>query len=239
MTVFVDMDGVLADFDRHHEAVLGRRPDKRADDVDWEKVRAAGDFYLGIPPTTDMRELWDAIAHLEPIVLTGVPSSLWNEASANKRLWVARHLGPSVEVICCLAREKGLHARPGDVLIDDWEKHRALWEARGGLWVTHTSAKTTLARLAELGIISPRQGTEEKTMNWKITKSSEARYVIKDDDGMAKGDITFKGSETWCVEMLMVRDLNFKGSLERCLGYVRGVEKTVSLYGRETKRAQS
>ncbi|MCL2453242.1 MAG: hypothetical protein FWD08_06305 [Alphaproteobacteria bacterium] len=43
--VFVDMDGVLADFDAHYEAVFGVRPDKRKDDVDWGLVRAMTGFY--------------------------------------------------------------------------------------------------------------------------------------------------------------------------------------------------
>src|SRR5215510_7594879 len=47
MRLFVDMDGVLADFDRHHEAVFGIRACKIADNVDWERVRAVRNFYLG------------------------------------------------------------------------------------------------------------------------------------------------------------------------------------------------
>src|SRR5262245_38000386 len=34
------MDGVLADFDRHHEAIFGVRACKIADNVDWAAVRA-------------------------------------------------------------------------------------------------------------------------------------------------------------------------------------------------------
>ena len=50
MPLFVDMDGVLADFDAHHEAVLGVRSDKQTDNVDWLRVRDIKDFYLNIPP---------------------------------------------------------------------------------------------------------------------------------------------------------------------------------------------
>jgi hypothetical protein len=34
MNLFVDMDGVLADFAQHHQAVFGWRPDEE-DEVDW------------------------------------------------------------------------------------------------------------------------------------------------------------------------------------------------------------
>jgi hypothetical protein len=149
MQIFVDMDGVLADFDAHYEALFGMRPDKTADDVDWRAVREAGDFYLHIPPMPDLPILWGFLEPLSPIVLTGVPRSV-AEAPANKLAWSARHLGAEVEVRCCLSREKALHARPGDVLIDDWEKYRHLWEAAGGRWITHVSAEATVSELSLL-----------------------------------------------------------------------------------------
>lgn len=99
MQLFVDMDGVLADFDRHYENVFGVRPDKIADNVDWQRVRDTKDFYLNIPPMTDMPVLWSAIASLRPIVLTGVPRSV-EEAPENKRAWVRKNLGSDIEVRC-------------------------------------------------------------------------------------------------------------------------------------------
>ncbi|HVC51283.1 MAG TPA: hypothetical protein VND87_04605 [Stellaceae bacterium] len=151
MQLFVDMDGVLADFDRHHEAVFGQVSDKIADNVDWAAIRAARDFYLGIPPMADMEALWARIERYKPIVLTGVPASV-PEAPDNKRGWVLRHLGPQVEVRCVRSREKSHHAAPGDILIDDWEKYRHLWIAAGGIWITHRSAAATAAALDEMGI---------------------------------------------------------------------------------------
>ena len=82
MQIFVDMDGVLADFDAHHEAVFGVRPDKVADNVDWSAVRAVKDFYLNIPPMADLPALWTVLGKHKPIILTGVPRSV-EEASAN------------------------------------------------------------------------------------------------------------------------------------------------------------
>jgi hypothetical protein len=149
--IFVDMDGVLADFDRHHEAVFGARPDKIAHNVDWAAVRAVKGFYQDIPPMADMPVLWDFIGRFKPIVLTGIPSSV-EEAPDNKRAWATRHLGAHVEVRCCLSKQKSLHARPADILIDDWEKYRNLWITKGGRWITHTSAETTINALLDMGI---------------------------------------------------------------------------------------
>lgn len=150
-SLFVDMDGVLADFDQHHETIFGVRADKLADNVDWKAVRASKDFYLNIPPMADMPALWDFVARFNPTVLTGVPSSV-EEAPENKRAWARKHLGSDVKVITCLSKEKCLHAQPGDILIDDWTKHRALWLAKGGRWITHKSAERSIDALLDMGV---------------------------------------------------------------------------------------
>jgi hypothetical protein len=108
-TLFVDMDGVLADFDRHNEAVFGWRPDKTEDNVDWHVVRAVKGFFADIPPVADLPHLWARIERYRPIVLTGVPP-LVQEAADNKRAWVTKNLGAHVEVRCCQSREKWQHA---------------------------------------------------------------------------------------------------------------------------------
>jgi hypothetical protein len=151
MRLFVDMDGVLADFDTGHEVAFGVRADKLADNVDWARVRSVTDFYLNLPPMPDMPELWAHIEPYRPIVLTGVPHSV-AEAPENKRAWARKHLGAHVEVRCCRSREKCLHAEPGDILIDDWDKYRRLWIAKGGRWITHRTAAETIRELVELGV---------------------------------------------------------------------------------------
>lgn len=149
-TLYVDMDGVLADFDRHHETVFGIRANKLIDNVDWQAVRAAKDFYLNIPPMPDFDELWAFIGPRKPIVLTGIPYSV-TEAETNKRAWIAKHLGPNQPVQCCKSKDKSRFCVPGDILIDDWEKYRDLWLAKRGRWITHTSASETISQLKSWG----------------------------------------------------------------------------------------
>lgn len=151
MKIYVDLDGVLADFDTHHENTFGVRSDKLLDNVDWKKIEGVKDYYLSIPPMKDMWTLWRYVAKYEPTILTGVPSSI-NEAADNKRAWVRKYLGIDVPVITCLSKEKCLNAQPGDVLIDDWDKYQSLWVEKGGVWITHTDAATTIERLKQLGL---------------------------------------------------------------------------------------
>lgn len=161
MTIFVDMDGVLADFDRHYIETIGLLP-PRLDpgrDVKWAKISEM-DFFASMPPMPDAFALWDYVSALpgRPIILTGCPKIGHERAESDKRKWVRRHLGDDVEVRTLLSKDKALHCSPGDILIDDWEKYRHLWEAKGGLWITHTSAKSTIDQLDRLGYRLPAPG---------------------------------------------------------------------------------
>lgn len=149
--LFIDLDGVLADFEAHHFAIFGTWPKRDSHaDVNWAAVAAIPHFYRDIPPTADQPVLWRYVARVRPTVLTGTPRSV-PQAADDKRAWVHQHLGEAVPVICCRARDKALHASPGDILVDDWERYKPLWLAKGGRWVTHRGAATTIAALQELG----------------------------------------------------------------------------------------
>jgi hypothetical protein len=39
MRLFVDLDGVLADFDSHYEKLFGTRPNRRLGNEGWAKIR--------------------------------------------------------------------------------------------------------------------------------------------------------------------------------------------------------
>lgn len=150
MTLYIDLDGVLADFATAYAAITGERPDTKLDNVDWEKVIAVPGFYTKLPPMPDMLALWEHVKDWpDVVVLTGVPKKV-PEAAADKRAWVTKYLGEHVKVIACFSAEKALYAKPGDILVDDWEKYRAKWLAAGGVWITHTDAASSVAALKEL-----------------------------------------------------------------------------------------
>lgn len=151
--IFLDLDGVLADFDRAATALFHKPPREAEKAIGtpefWRRIRRAPRFYRELPLTPDAMELYGAIKHLHPIILTGVPVGGW--AEDQKIEWVAEHF-PGVNIITCRAREKFLHMRhPGDVLVDDYLKYKEQWEQAGGVFIHHTSARSSLARLAELG----------------------------------------------------------------------------------------
>lgn len=148
--LYLDCDGVLADFDAGATAVLGMGPrafqDRHGARRFWQQLAAAPDFYCSLPLLPDAMELFDAVRHLEPIILTGLPLGGW--AAGQKVRWAAEHF-PGTQIITTMARDKRDHAREGDVLVDDLLKHRHLWEGAGGVFVHHTNAASTIAELAE------------------------------------------------------------------------------------------
>lgn len=153
--VYVDLDGVLADFDTQYFRVFRQAPNRDAAEPPdmWERIRASGNFFLEMQPMRDAADLWKFVQALKkkPVILTGTPPSM-PEAADQKRAWVSKWVGPRVEVICCRSSEKYMHIRePGDILIDDWTKYRQTWLAAGGRWITHTSAKDSIDQLLEMG----------------------------------------------------------------------------------------
>lgn len=151
--LFIDLDGVLADFDRFYEQQFGVKLDRNAKDPPgmWDHIERHGSFYADLPMMPDARELWEGAKrlHPHPIILTGVPHSI-TDVERHKREWVARHIDPSATVVCCASKDKRLHGKPGDILVDDWHRYRALWEEMGGVFILHTSAKDSLSRVSAL-----------------------------------------------------------------------------------------
>lgn len=151
MQLYLDCDGVLADFDKAASELLQMPPtefEKRHGRPEfWKRLARHPDFYGSLPLMGDAMMLFEAVRHLDPVILTGLPRGDW--AAPQKVRWAAEHF-PGTRIITCLAADKRRHARQGDILVDDTLKYRALWTGAGGTFVHHRDAETTLAELREL-----------------------------------------------------------------------------------------
>lgn len=149
--LFLDCDGVLADFDAGAREVLGLSPrvfEKRHGLGEfWRRLARAPDFYARLPLMQDACELFEAVRHLDPVILTGLPRGNW--AAPQKVRWAAEHF-PGVRIITCMAVDKRRHAQEGDALVDDTLRHRHLWEEAGGIFIHHRSAAASIAELKQL-----------------------------------------------------------------------------------------
>lgn len=154
MQLFLDCDGVLADFDHLAEQIFGMQGDeyeaKYGSNAFWARLEEHGSFFESLPLMPDAMRLWNAVKHLRPIILTGTPRGNWSQPQKLK--WAARHF-PEAKMITCRSADKWTHMeQPGDILVDDFLKYRHLWIEKGGIFVHHTSAEDSLKQLAELGV---------------------------------------------------------------------------------------
>jgi hypothetical protein len=154
--IYLDCDGVLADFDKGARAVLGM-PSRVFEQrfglkAFWARIASTPDFFNTLDLMPDAMELFEAVRHRNPIILTGLPRGAW--AEPQKRRWAARRF-PGVEVITTSSALKREHCHPGDALVDDTVKFRHLWEKEGGVFIPHTSAAKSIAELRRLGFLEP------------------------------------------------------------------------------------
>lgn len=152
--LFLDLDGVLADFDGGAHVLLKLSAkefqERHGAGAFWKKLATAPGFYNGLLLLPDAHQLMEAVRHLDPIILTGLPIGKW--AEPQKRAWVERHF-PGLQVITTRARNKPNYCEAGDVLVDDQLRYADAWEAAGGIFVHHTSASESLAALRKLGLL--------------------------------------------------------------------------------------
>ena len=162
MKLFVDMDGVLADFDKSAEAILKTDniykyefvwgPDKF-----WEEINHFPNFFRDLQLMPDARHLWAKIQHLNPEVLTALPRENGASVDAQKRSWIKSMIdipnGTKTTVHTCQTKDKPKLCKPGDILIDDRAVNRDAWIKAGGTYIIHTCAINTLTTLRALGVI--------------------------------------------------------------------------------------
>jgi len=151
--IYVDMDGVLVDFDGGYEKLTGmttRAADEKGPEFFWKPISKAGaKWWITLNWMPDGKQLWDYVKKYNPELLSA-PSR--EEASKmGKRIWVKREL-PGVKLILRSADKKQEFASPNSILIDDREKNIEQWKSAGGVGILHTDAASTIKKLKELGL---------------------------------------------------------------------------------------
>lgn len=163
MTIYFDMDGVLADFDRGLRELCGVEPlsvnearTPEYEDAMWAAIRAVPHFYLALEPMPGAVEMFHQLSRREGArceILTGIPKPRRGIVTAgeDKAEWVRRYLSPQVPCNIVLREEKPRFCKGPDwVLIDDTQANIAAWEAMGGTGILHCSPEETLRDLSPL-----------------------------------------------------------------------------------------
>ena len=148
-TVFVDSDGVCADFETAYEDFFQHRHDSVADAEMWKNINAHGQFFANlplIPGTLDF--IRDVRVTHDVVILTACPKSDYQRAALQKKEYFKK-VDPDLIVLPVLGgKNKYLFMqKPGDVLIDDFEKNIEPWNAAGGFGIVHKNWVDTAAIL--------------------------------------------------------------------------------------------
>lgn len=135
--LFLDCDGVLADFDGHFQSIFNMSSDEyeqiHGSKHFWGDIRTCSlPFFRHLPLMPDAKRLYEAVKQFRPIILTGCPRGDW--AQPQKLAWAAEHF-PGVPMITCMSRDKRDYCQPGDLLVDDLYKYKHLWEDAGGKFI--------------------------------------------------------------------------------------------------------
>ncbi|MBJ33167.1 MAG: hypothetical protein CMC89_00410 [Flavobacteriaceae bacterium] len=145
--IYVDMDGVLADFFGAWKKLVGKdwREIKDLDSA-LQKIRDKDDFWLNIPVTPNAMNLLSLVKQLKGsynILSAPLPNDPNSEP--HKKQWIEKNLSafPPSKVI--ITSNKSVHATQPDgtanILIDDFGKNIAKWEAAGGVGFKHKDHK--------------------------------------------------------------------------------------------------
>ena len=162
--IFVDMDGVLTNFEGRFEQFAGVTPDEyiaqksiqvgkdKAYEQFWDLVdeQVGVRFWAGMPWMPEGENLYKHIKKYKPTILTS-PSR--DESSRiGKGVWVKRNMSGVPLKFGYKASGKAKYAGPNKILIDDREDNIAAWKAAGGIGILFKSTEQVKNELSKLGL---------------------------------------------------------------------------------------
>ena len=149
--IYVDMDGVLADFFGEWAKIMGVNhwsdiPSQYNIEDALERIRNTEDFWLNLPLTDNAKNLLNLIKQVKgSYKILSSPLANDPRSEPHKKDWVAKNLNffPPQEVI--ISHNKAQYATQADgtpnILIDDYGVNIKAWEAAGGYGFKHKDHK--------------------------------------------------------------------------------------------------
>jgi len=162
--IYLDMDGVLADFNRALKELCGICPvdqmvsTEEDDERAFTAIRECDHFYRRIEPLPGAKELFCLLYEKygdRVEILTGVPSARRNIpwAGEDKTIWVREHLSDTVKVNLVRRVEKQNYCfGPEYILIDDFERNIRQWEEQGGTGILFRDAQELIGEFDKRNI---------------------------------------------------------------------------------------
>ena len=142
-TIYIDMDGVVADFDALARAVVKNNNfdtlAERWPDDSWEQIKKYPHFYRAIPKmpkADDMMRLaerfrdelgWNLYMLTAIPRLNDIPDCFWDKIG-----WMREYYPNIIVRFGPYSEDKQHHCRPGDILVDDRTSNCGQWRSSGG-----------------------------------------------------------------------------------------------------------
>jgi len=159
-TVFVDMDGVIANFHGYFKQLFGwdlAKGDDNNDQKMWDQINSYGKskFFEELPWIPGSKAMWSFI--VDNFVNVKILSALGKydhedggQTRKGKITWLAHHL-PKLkpeDIILVVNKHKKRHyCKPGDIIIDDTPIVIEEWNAKGGKGIFFTNATDVIEEL--------------------------------------------------------------------------------------------
>jgi hypothetical protein len=163
-TIYLDMDGVLTDFERRFEQFAGVTPNEfisqksiefgegKADEQFWDLIdnQIGVRFWAGMPWMPEGEELYKYVKKYKPQILTSPSKD--DSSRIGKGVWVKRNM-PGVPLkFGYKAEGKAKFAGPNKILIDDRAENIQAWKSAGGIGILFKSTEQVKNELSKLGL---------------------------------------------------------------------------------------
>lgn len=156
LKVFLDLDGVLADFSGRLKEITGKPAESLSKGYLWASVQKYNDnvapFFETLDKMPDADQLFNFVTgnfgHVGILTATG-----WTprDGADQKRNWVKKHFGDKLDVkVVTSGSLKKEFATPQTVLVDDTTKAITPWIQAGGIGVLHRNAKQSIEELKQI-----------------------------------------------------------------------------------------
>ena len=150
--IFLDLDGVMADFEGHFLNEFGVPHDSFNDSDMWEKINSVQNYFLDMPMMEGATDFFQYLEKYNPIILTACPRSNYQAAAIQKRKWVRKNLSEYIMILPILGgKNKAMFMhQEGDILIDDMSKNCNSWSEHGGYAIMHNDFENTKTQLEKV-----------------------------------------------------------------------------------------
>lgn len=160
--VYLDMDGVLADFDAGYRKRFGKSADLHAKDDPNTGKLVGTDFFATLPKLPEADKLVAAVVKLFGgySICTSPLRGDHENSGQHKTQWIKDNLSPQPDKIVVTGK-KDSYAKGINVLVDDKPKNIDNWNSRGGVGILYNAytddLEPVIKRLAAI-----RKGADSK-----------------------------------------------------------------------------